>query len=197
MESMRRPLLVTALLAVSVALAVTAVTVAGESPPADTPADTPAAAPQRAESAFVRATQREVSGAAAPRRVGHRHGRHRKVLRSLANRLEVTPAELKTALHAIKRDGADLKELWRKKDLVTLKQELATRLGTSLDRTPEETLSAVRAELESELDRAADHGVLTKRARELALGCFDEPADCNLRALRWEIGLGAFRHHRR
>lgn len=59
-----------------------------------------------------------------------------------------------------------------------------------------EALGGRRAELSAALGRAVAVGYVTPRGRALALACFDTPADCPLRALRWELGFGAIRHTR-
>jgi hypothetical protein len=81
-----------------------------------------------------------------------------------------------------------------KPDLVALKTQLATALATKLGKTPEEVLTAVRAELDQRLTQAVGIGLVTQKGRDLALGCFDQPATCDLAALRSEVRFG---HHRR
>ena len=75
------------------------------------------------------------------------------------------------------------------------------------DFTPEQLRQAVRAgdlrdlwpkrELIRNLDDGVAVGFVTERGRALAVRCFDRPGRCDARALRWEIGLGAFQHLRR
>jgi hypothetical protein len=74
------------------------------------------------------------------------------------------------------------------------KRELAEDLAAELGREPADVLAAVRGELSSKLDLAVSFGALTGRGRELALTCFDDPASCELAALRGEVRL---RHGRR
>ena len=76
------------------------------------------------------------------------------------------------------------------------KRELAGDLAAELGRPEDEVVAAVRAELAEKLDRAVAFGVLSERGRTLALGCFDEPASCDLRALRSEVRMPGW-HGRR
>ena len=188
---MRKALLVTLSLALAVALVATAVTAAGGSTSTDS--KTPAAAPQREDAAFVRAARQEQQSGGA--RHHHRRGHHRRALRSLATRLDVSPQQLRVALHTVRNThGADLMTLWRKRDLAQLKQKLADLLGAELNKSPDEILQAVRAELEAKLDRAERAGWISDAVRTQALGCFDDPAGCDLAKLRGAMG---FMHHRR
>jgi hypothetical protein len=85
-----------------------------------------------------------------------------------------------------------------KPDLAALKTELATALGTKLNKTPDEVLAAVRAELDARLTQAVTAGWVTQKGHDLALACFDAPATCDLKALRAEVrffGLGHGRKH--
>jgi hypothetical protein len=71
-----------------------------------------------------------------------------------------------------------------KPDLVALKADLAQSLATKLGKTPEAVLTAVRAELDQRLTQAVGIGLVSQKAHDLALGCFDAPASCDLKALR-------------
>lgn len=55
---------------------------------------------------------------------------------------------------------------------------------------------ASAATLRAELARAARLGVVTRRGRALADACLRRPRACRERALRWELGVGSFRHQR-
>lgn len=71
-----------------------------------------------------------------------------------------------------------------KLDLAALKQQLAADVAEGLATDPATVLDAVRAELESKLKFAQVIGFVTPAQRELALGCFDDPAACDVDALR-------------
>jgi hypothetical protein len=79
-----------------------------------------------------------------------------------------------------------------KPDLAALKADLAQSLATKLGKTPEEILTAVRAELDARLAQAVGIGLVTQKGHDLALACFDDPAACDLQALRAEV---RFRGH--
>jgi hypothetical protein len=87
--------------------------------------------------------------------------------------------------------------------LAALKTELATSLATKLDKTPDAILTAVRAELDARLTQAVAAGWLTQKGHHLALACFDDPASCDLTALRAQVRFldhgkqrNGRRHHR-
>lgn len=81
-----------------------------------------------------------------------------------------------------------------KPDRATLKTELATALAAKIGKTPEEVLAAVRAELDERLTRAVAAGWLTQKGHDLALACFDDPAACDVAALRAEVRWHGKRH---
>ena len=89
-----------------------------------------------------------------------------------------------------------------RKDPAALKSQLIGDLADELGKQPADVESAMRAELSDMLDKAVAIGFLTDRGRELALGCFDKPNDCDLKALRAEArgpmrgGPHGGRHHR-
>jgi len=237
---MRRSLLLVTLLALLAGLTVTAVTAAGgrddrsdRAPRADR-ADRAAGS----SSAFARASARFGRREGRARR-GHGGGHHRAlramVLGDLAERLQVTPAQLREALRGVKRRSLDravqrgtitaaqrdavaaclarprtscdraaarpalraLRRDARRGDLAARKQELAEDLGTELGQPPEAALTAVRAELSAKLDLAVTFGAAGARGRELALACFDDPATCDVAALRREVRFGHGRARRR
>lgn len=84
--------------------------------------------------------------------------------------------------------GTDLEKL----DLAAIKQGLADDAAEQLQKTPDEVLAAVRAELEAKLALGRTIGVVTPAQRTLALGCFDDPDACDVAAVR-----RAFRFHMR
>ena len=212
---MRRPLLIALLAAVVAALSVSAVTLAG-----GRDAD-------RSDRRAAKADHPERSASAGgAHRSMHRMVR-REVLRGLADRLEVTPRELREALRGVKRRSldravergtitaeqravvdtclADRRSCDRSAIRPVLralhadarpaawperKRELAEDLAAELGREPAEVIAAVRAELSSKLDLAVTIGVVSERGRELALACFDDPASCDVAALRAEVRFG-------
>jgi len=153
------------------------------------------------------------------------------VLDSLAGRLEVKPADLRTAVTEIateQRDkylkaagltpaeltalqscrghhkadkpaaGATCDQAAAKSardklraapqpDLAQLKSDAVAGLATRLGKTPEAVTTAVRAELVQRLGQAVTIGWITQKGSDLALGCFDTPASCDLKALRAEV----------
>jgi hypothetical protein len=166
----------------------------------------------------------------------------------LAGRLDVAPADLRTAVEAVAREQFDKKlqaagltpgesaavtacrahgvkqrdaarvrttatgaacdpallksaaaklEAQPKPDLAALKTELATSLAAKIGKTPDEVVAAVRAELDARLTQAVAAGWLTQKGHDLALACFDDPASCDLKALRAEVTLFGHkqRHH--
>jgi hypothetical protein len=167
---MRKTLLISLVLALAVALTATAVTVAGDRGDRDS-RTTLTAKKKHARHAGARM---------------HRLG-------SLADRLDVTPRQLRAALRGI--DRADARAKFRSGDLAGLKADLAAHLADELDRTEQQVLGAVRAELVAKLAKGVAFGMLTERGRDLALGCFDAPADCDLDAVKAEARF--FGHHRR
>ena len=173
---MRKPLVISLILALAVALTATAVTVAGDRDDRST-------------------TRSAVSAKKKTRHAAARQGAgmHARVLRSLADRLGVTPAELRAAIRGI--DRADARAKFRSGDLAGLKADLAEQLAGELGTSAQAVLDAVRAELVARLGQAVAFGVLTERGRDLALGCFDAPADCDLAAVKAEARF--FGRHRR
>jgi hypothetical protein len=80
-------------------------------------------------------------------------------------------------------------------DLAAAKGRIASALAADLGVSEEKLLRAARAELVLRLDQATALGVVTAKGKDLALGCFDAPAACDLEALRAEVKL-PFRHGR-
>jgi len=68
-------------------------------------------------------------------------------------------------------------------------------LAGELGRDAGDVEAAVRAELEEALEGLVTSGLITDRARDLVLGCFEDPDGCDLRELEAELpllqGLGA------
>jgi hypothetical protein len=194
--AMRKSLLAVLVLALAAAISVTAVTLAGDR----TGDDRAPAGADRRDAAFSRIADRGARRDGHHRHRGHhRHGMHARMLASLAERLNVTPQRLRAAAHTVKERHRDERSrgAMTPARLAALKGELAAELGAELGKPPDEILTAVRAELSEKLDKAVAIGMLSERARDMALACFDRPAECDLRALRWEAGLGKFRHGRR
>jgi hypothetical protein len=81
-----------------------------------------------------------------------------------------------------------------KPDPVALKAELAQSLATKLGKTPEAVLTAVRAELDQRLTQAVGIGLVAQQAHDLALACFDDPASCDLAAVRAAFPFFGHRH---
>lgn len=96
-------------------------------------------------------------------------------------------AEARRILHRLHDElgRQDLRDL----DLGALKGRLAADLASELDRSPEQVVTAVRAELEAVLGDLRDSGLLTERAVALALACFDDPDACDVEALQDELPL--------
>jgi len=107
---------------------------------------------------------RHGGGGTCNRRVARRA--HRKLHRSLRQRL--------------------------KNDRSGLKAQLIGDLAAELNKQPAEVEDAIRAELVELLEMGVKLGFVTDRGRDLALGCFDRPDQCDLKALRREVR----KHHR-
>lgn len=186
---------------------------------------------------------REERRADKPRAGHHRGGMHhavkRMVLRSLADRLDVAPRELRVGLRSVIReqkrayfsaagltakDRRALRSCHRshrshrrhravqarrrcdrpavkaaleklrahEPDLAAIKETASTDLATRLGLDRAKLLEAFRAEAALRLDQAVKLGFVSDEGRNLALACFDTPADCDLAALR-----GEFRHRGR
>jgi hypothetical protein len=119
-------------------------------------------------------------------------------LTSLAQRLDVAPADLRAAVKTIAQEQRAKHRGHARptpEQLAALKTELATSLATKLDKTPDEVLTAVRAELDARLTQAVAAHWLTQKGHDLALACFDAPASCDLKALRAEVRF--FGHHKK
>ena len=72
-------------------------------------------------------------------------------------------------------------------DAAGLKTQFIADLAAELDKQPADVESAARASLVELLDKAVTMGFLSERGRELALGCFDKPNECDRAALRAEV----------
>jgi hypothetical protein len=151
----------------------------------------------------------ERHGAQSGKRVAHaKHagdGFFGAALDSLAQRLDVPPADLRAAIKAVVAEQrAKPHTAWppTPEQLAALKTELAGSLATKLDKTPDEILTAARAELDARLTQAVAAGWLTQKGHDLALACFDDPASCDVNALRGAVlghgkQRGGHRHHHR
>jgi hypothetical protein len=87
-----------------------------------------------------------------------------------------------------------------KSDAAGLKSQLIGDLATELGKQPADVEAAMRAQLSQMLDTAVTMGFITDHGRELALGCFDKPNECDRGALRAEVkkrfrGHGPHGHH--
>lgn len=116
--------------------------------------------------------------------------------RGLAERLGVTPRELKDAVRATARQ-LPMKRIKRiatgrgaTAALPKLKRRAAARLGAELDKPASEVVETVRAELAERLAYGVGVGMVSDRGRDLALACFDDPASCDVPALRRELSFG-------
>lgn len=68
-----------------------------------------------------------------------------------------------------------------------LKKQLVADLAAELGKDPSEVEDALRAELVELLDTGVKLGLVSEDARKLALGCWDDPNGCDLKALRREV----------
>ena len=87
-----------------------------------------------------------------------------------------------------------------KSDAAGLKAQAIDDLAAELGKQPADVEAAMRAELSDMLDTAVTMGFITDKGRELALGCFDKPNECDRGALRAEVkkrfrGHGPHGHH--
>jgi hypothetical protein len=88
-----------------------------------------------------------------------------------------------------------------KTDAAGLKAQFLDDLSAELgNKTPAEVDAAARATLVDLLDKGVTMGFLTERGRDLALGCYDKPNECDRAALRAEVkkrfrGPGGHGHH--
>jgi hypothetical protein len=191
---MRRTVLLAALAAlVAAGLVVAAAGLAGDR--AERPA-TPAAAPPPGEGPFAMAAAEGRAHAIGSReRPGGRHGLHARLVGDLAERLGVREARLRAALRDVKQRararGVRLRDA-TPAQLAALKRQLTRDLAGELGVPRERVVAAVRAELEQALGVAVTFGAITKRGRDMALACFDDPAACDLAAMRREH---PFRRH--
>ena len=83
-----------------------------------------------------------------------------------------------------------------KSDAAAVKAQFIDDLADELDKQPAEVDAAARAELVELLDTAVTLGFVTEKGRELALGCWDNPNECDRAALRAEVKQ-RFGHGRR
>jgi hypothetical protein len=191
---MRRTALLISLLAVLAAgLAVAAAGLAGGGSDPTRPAAARPATPQ--DGPFALAAERGEARRLGRHRGGMGRGLHARLITDLAERLDVDDAELRGALRTVKgrarRDGVNLRTA-TPAQRAALKQRLAADLAGELGRSTDRVVAAVRAELEEALGVMLTFGAITERGRDVALACYDAPADCDLAALRREV---RFRHH--
>ncbi|HET6508496.1 MAG TPA: hypothetical protein VFG42_17015 [Baekduia sp.] len=126
---------------------------------------------------------------------GHARGPWRAALTGVARRLDVSPADLRAAITTV----AAQQRGQGTTDLAAKKTAWIDGLATQLHKTPAEVTTAVRAELDAQLTQAVAKGWITAQGRTIALGCFDNPAGCDLAALRAQVrphhGHPGHRHH--
>lgn len=72
-------------------------------------------------------------------------------------------------------------------DAAGLKTQLIDDLAAELGKQPGEVDQAIRAELSELLDKGVALGFVSERGRDLALGCWDRPNECDQAALRAEV----------
>jgi hypothetical protein len=103
-------------------------------------------------------------------------------LNGVAQRLDVAPADLRAAVKAVAAE-----QRGQKTGLAAKKTAYVNGLATKLGKTPDAVAAAVRAELDTRLTQAVATHWITEQGKTLALGCFDDPAGCDLKALRAEV----------
>src|SRR3954447_1728585 len=74
-----------------------------------------------------------------------------------------------------------------KTDAAGLKAQVIDDLAAELGKQPAEVDAAARAELSDLLDKGVALGLVTAKGRELALGCWDKPNECDRAALKAEV----------
>jgi hypothetical protein len=74
-----------------------------------------------------------------------------------------------------------------KSDAAGLKSQFIGDLATELGKQPADVEAAARSELSDLLATAVTMGFITEHGRDLALGCFDKPNECDRAALRAEV----------
>jgi hypothetical protein len=74
-----------------------------------------------------------------------------------------------------------------KTDAAGLKAQVIDDLAAELGKQPAEVEAAARAELVDLLDKGVALGLVTEKGRDLALGCWDKPNECDRAALKAEV----------
>ena len=74
-----------------------------------------------------------------------------------------------------------------KSDAAGLKAQLIDDLAAELGKQPADVDTAVRSQLSDTLGLAVTMGFVTDHGRDLALGCYDKPNECDRAALRAEV----------
>lgn len=74
-----------------------------------------------------------------------------------------------------------------KTDAAGLKAQVIDDLAAELGKQPAEVDAAARAALVDLLDKGVTLGLLSEKGRELALGCWDKPNECDRAALKAEV----------
>lgn len=129
-------------------------------------------------------------------RGGHNRGGHRgfdrgrdhrddRGARSSRRRGATADCDRKAARGALRKLKASKKNV----DLAAEKQALANDLAKELKLEPAKVIEAARAELVERLGQAVGLGFVSEKGRTLALGCFDAPASCDVKALHAEVKI--------
>ena len=239
---MRRSILVAVLAGALVGLAVAAgISLAGSGGSSGSSSSSQQASSGGAQGSFASNFAAKQGNRSNGRRGGRLHG-HRGhglgfgplgiAFRGLADKLGVTPAQLREAAQGVKkrtldravsdgtisqaeRDALDacikshgrgsgcdrktaraahsklhkaLKQRART-DLAGIKSQLIDDLAAELPggKSAAEVEAAMRATLVDLLDKGVKFGLVSEKGRELAIGCFDDPANCDRAALKAEI----------
>lgn len=82
-------------------------------------------------------------------------------------------------------------------DAAAVKAQILQDLAAELGKQPRQVGDAIRSELAELLDTGVKLGFVTDGGRDLALGCFDRPNECDRRALRRELRKHFRGHGRR
>lgn len=206
---MRRPILIALIAAIAGALTISAVTLAGGNETSKQErgwaAYTKAGAHDRAHGGYLGslAGRLDVSTAELRRAL---KVTARKQLRRAAQAGLISARERRALAGCMRSEGraCDRRKLGRMAKrlkgmlmgaggaaaLPELKRTASADLAAALGKPVDEVLAAVRAELVARLDQGVGIGVVTEKGRELALACFDDPASCDVAALRRELRFG-------
>jgi hypothetical protein len=84
----------------------------------------------------------------------------------------------------------EVRAAWPASDLAGLRDDLAAGLARQLRLPRAQILEAARAELSDRLRQGVQLGVISERARRVALDCFDGPGACDVPELTRELRAG-------